>query len=195
MAANVQKSSAEGCRSNLAARSVKSDFQIRFTAGALFLFTVAAIILSWINFQKSREFQVPYDGARWIERNGGLFADRVEPDGPAAKQGITRGDQLVAVNGHEVKNTAGLMRQLYSAGAWTKATYSLVRGSVQLDSSVILAPADKSLDSWLRFIALIYLGIGLYVLLRRWTAPGSTHFYIFCLVSFIAYSFKYTGIL
>jgi PAS domain S-box-containing protein len=30
-------------------------------------------------------------------------------------------------------------------------------------------------------------------LLRRWTAPGSTHFYIFCLVSFIAYSFKYTG--
>ena len=193
MAANVQKSFAEGSRSNLAARSVKSDFQIRFTAGALFLFTVAAIILSWINFQKSREFQVPYDGARWIERNGGLFADRVEPDGPAAKQGITRGDQLVAVNGHEVKNTAGLMRQLYSAGAWTKATYSLVRGSVQLDSSVILAPADKSLDSWLRFIALIYLGIGLYVLLRRWTAPGSTHFYIFCLVSFIAYSFKYTG--
>ena len=116
MAANVQKSSTKGSRSNLAARSVKSDFQIRFTAGALFLFTVAAIILSWINFQKSREFQVPYDGARWIERNGGLFADRVEPDGPAAKQGITRGDQLVAVNGHEVKNTAGLMRQLYSAG-------------------------------------------------------------------------------
>ena len=30
-------------------------------------------------------------------------------------------------------------------------------------------------------------------MLRRWTAPGSTHFYIFCLVSFIAYSFKYTG--
>ena len=64
---------------------------------------------------------------------------------------------------------------------------------MQLDSSVILAPADKSLDSWLRFIALIYLGIGFYVLLRRWTAPGSTHFYIFCLVSFIFYSFNYTG--
>ena len=48
-------------------------------------------------------------------------------------------------------------------------------------------------NNWLRLIALIYLGIGVYVLLRRWTAPGSTHFYIFCLVSFIAYSFKYTG--
>jgi PAS domain S-box-containing protein len=45
----------------------------------------------------------------------------------------------------------------------------------------------------LRVIALIYLGIGLYVLLRRWTAPKSTHFYLLCLVSFIFYSFHYTG--
>src|SRR5206468_6335235 len=45
----------------------------------------------------------------------------------------------------------------------------------------------------LRLIALVYLAIGLYVLLRRWTAPKSLHFYIFCLVSFIFYSFKYTG--
>jgi two-component system NtrC family sensor kinase len=64
---------------------------------------------------------------------------------------------------------------------------------VPLDCSVILVPADRSLNNWLRLIAFIYLGIGIYVLLRRWTAPGSTHFYIFCLVSFIAYSFKYTG--
>ena len=62
-----------------------------------------------------------------------------------------------------------------------------------LDSNVILAPVDRSLNISLRLIALIYLGIGIYVLLRRWTAPGSTHFYVFCLVSFIAYSFKYTG--
>ena len=31
------------------------------------------------------------------------------------------------------------------------------------------------------------------MLLRRWTAPKSMHFYIFCLVSFVFYSFKYTG--
>ncbi len=85
------------------------------------------------------------------------------------------------------------MRQLYPTGVWSKATYSLIRQSVTLDSNVILVPADRSLNNWLRLIALIYLGIGVYVLLRRWTAPGSTHFYIFCLVSFIAYSFKYTG--
>src|SRR5207248_7403314 len=102
-------------------------------------------------------------------------------------------DKLVAVNQHEINGTAGLIRRLYSAGPWSKATYSLVRGSVPLDSVVILVPVEKSLNYWLRLIALIYLGIGLYVLLRRWTAPGSLHFYIFCLVSFIFYAFKYTG--
>jgi PAS domain S-box-containing protein len=58
---------------------------------------------------------------------------------------------------------------------------------------VILEPADRTTKNYLRGIALIYLGIGIYVLLRRWTASGSTHFYIFCLVSFIAYSFHVTG--
>src|SRR5207249_4239259 len=50
-----------------------------------------------------------------------------------------------------------------------------------------------SLHLPLRVIALIYLGIGFYVLFRRWTAPRSTHFYLFCLVSFIFYSFHFTG--
>jgi PAS domain S-box-containing protein len=49
------------------------------------------------------------------------------------------------------------------------------------------------MNAGLRLIALIYLGIGLYVLFRRWTAPKSTHFYIFCLVSFTHYSFHFTG--
>ena len=82
---------------------------------------------------------------------------------------------------------------MYGLGIWSKATYSLIRQSVPVDATVILIPAEKSLNYWLRLIALIYLGIGLYVLLRRWTAPGSMHFYIFCLVSFIFYAFQYTG--
>jgi len=58
---------------------------------------------------------------------------------------------------------------------------------------LILEPTDHSINQGLRIIALVYLTIGLYVLLRRWTAPKSTHFYIFCLVSFILYTCKYVG--
>ncbi len=169
------------------------ESQARFVAVLLFVMTVAAVVFAGFNFQKERDSAVPDDGVWWVEHNGNLVADRVDPHGPGAKAGIKVDDELVSINGQEIKSTPGLVRQLYRTGVWSKAEYSLVRQAVTLDSSVILVPADRSLNISLRLIALIYLGIGLYVLLRRWTAPGSTHFYIFCLVSFIAYSFKYTG--
>ncbi len=177
----------------MSSKPMNRESQVRSVAVLLFLLTVAAVIFAGFNFNAEWKFLVPDDGVWWVENGGRLTADRVDPAGPGAKSGIKAGDQLVSVNGQEVQNMSGLERQLYRNGVWSKATYSLLRQSVPLDSSVILVPAERSLNNWLRLIALIYLGIGLYVLLRRWTAPGSTHFYIFCLVSFIAYSFKYTG--
>ncbi len=174
-------------------KSMNRENQPFFVAVVLFLLTVAAVVFAGLNFQAERRVTAPDDGVEWVEHAGSLVADQVEDSGPGAKAGIKAGDQLVSVNGQDVKNTADLERQLYRTGIWSKSVYSVVRHSVSLDSTVILVPADRSLNNWLRLIALIYLGIGLYVLLRRWTAPGSTHFYIFCLVSFIAYSFKYTG--
>ncbi len=169
------------------------ESQVRFFAVLLFLLTVAAVVFAGFNLNAEWKFQVPEDGVWWVEHNGYLTADRVEGSGPGSKAGVKPGDRLVSIDGQEVHSLSGLERQLYRTGVWSKANYSLLRQSIPLDSSVILVPAERSLNNWLRLIALIYLGIGIYVLLRRWTAPGSTHFYIFCLVSFIAYSFKYTG--
>jgi PAS domain S-box-containing protein len=169
------------------------DFQTRFTAIALALLTVAATVLAVINYRVESRFEVPYDGVWWVEHHGQLTAHRVDAEGPGGRAGIRSGDQLIAVDKREVKNTPALMRQLYHSGVWSKTTYSLLRQSVPVDVVVVLVPADRSLNTWLRLIALIYLGIGLYVLLRRWTAHGSTHFFIFCVVSFVFYSFKYTG--
>ena len=173
--------------------SMNKDFQVRFTAILLSLLTAAGMVLAWINFQKEREFQVPYDGAWWVERSGVLIAEQVQPDGPTARAGVKIGDQLAAIDDHKVNTSATFMRELYRAGAWSKATYSLVRESVPVDVTVIPTPAERSQYEWLRLIGLIYLGIGLYVLLRRWTAHGSTHFYVFCLVSFVFYAFHYSG--
>ena len=174
-------------------KPMNRESQSRFIAVLLFLLTVAAVVFAGFNFQKERTSSVPDDGVWWSERSGHLVADRVDAAGQGAKAGIKPGDELVSVNGSEVQSTPALERQLYATGVWHNASYSLVRDGVSFDSKVLLQPADRSLNSWLRLIALIYLGIGIYVLLRRWTAPGSTHFYIFCLVSFVAYSFKYTG--
>src|SRR5207244_5367448 len=139
-------------------RPMNRYFQLRFTAGLLILLTTAAVVLAWINFQKEPEFQIPYDGVSWMEHNGSLFADRVEASGPGARAGIKQGDQLVAVNEHEVKAAPGLIRQLYRVGPWSKATYSLLRQSVPLDTTVLLIPAGGYPGCRLRVVRVRALG-------------------------------------
>jgi PAS domain S-box-containing protein len=91
---------------------------------------------------------------------------------------------------------------MFHSGIWAHATYSILRpvpqsvdlnGATRLDIQVILEPKDRSINQGLRFIALVYLCIGIYVLFRRWTAPKSIHFYVFCLASFVLYGFRSTG--
>ena len=55
------------------------------------------------------------------------------------------------------------------------------------------AGKSSSIENYLRFTALLYLFIGLFIFVRRWNAPRAIHFYIFCLVSFVLYSFHYSG--
>jgi PAS domain S-box-containing protein len=169
------------------------EFQIRFIAVFLVLLTAAAVTLAWINFRKESQFVSPYDGVWWREHGANIVADRVDPHSPGAQAGVKVGDRLTAIDGRTVQTTAAVTAQLYYDRAWSKPTYTLERGAYSLEASPVLQPAQRPSNDWLRFIALIYLGIGLYVLFRRWTAPGSTHFYIFCVVSFVFYAFKYTG--
>ncbi|MGH9580870.1 MAG: PDZ domain-containing protein, partial [Terriglobales bacterium] len=174
-------------------QAMKRELQVRVTAAVLGLFTVAAMVFAWINLDQEQKFPLPTDGVWWVEHQGALRAERVVPGGPGDRAGVRPGDVLVSINQQSVRSLASLSRQMFHTGVWARAAYDLQRQQVPLSVSVIFTPADKSLNVGLRTIALIYLGIGLYVLLRRWTAPKSTHFYIFCLVSFIFYSFKYTG--
>ncbi len=60
---------------------------------------------------------------------------------------------------------------------------------------LVTAPQDNpfEIENYLRVTALLYLFIGLFIFARRWNAPRAIHFYVFCLVSFILYSFHYSG--
>jgi PAS domain S-box-containing protein len=180
---------------------MKDAAQTRILAVALAIATLAACVLALINLQRENGYEIPTDGVSWTEVAGGLQAQYVPSGSPADRAGIRQGDVLTGVNDHPVERTAALMHQMFRSGIWAHATYSILRplphsadlkNAAKLDIQLILVPTDRSINQGLRFIALVYLSIGLYVLFRRWTAPKSTHFYVFCLVSFVLYSFKYT---
>ena len=177
---------------------MRKDSLVRFSAIVLALLTAACIVFAIINWQKESQYTTPTDGVWWKEHAGFLVAKGVVPSGPGDKAGIKVGDRLLRVNGRPkdqtIKNLAEFEKHLYRSGVYSRATYLLDRQGVNVElGPVIPVPADNSLNLGQRLIALIYLGIGLYVLFRRWTAPKSTHFYVFCLVSFVLYSFHYTG--
>jgi PAS domain S-box-containing protein len=163
---------------------------------------MAACLLAGFNLSQENSFDVPTDGIRWLEAPGGLRAERVPVDSPGHRAGIRAGDILQAINEHPTPRLAPFEREIYRSGIWSHATYSILRPvhhtesadtAAKLDIQVIIEPSDRSINQGLRLIALVYLGIGLYVLFRRWTAPKSLHFFVFCLASFVLYAFRYTG--
>ena len=168
-------------------------FQIRVAVVLLAGFTLAAAILASLNFAKESSFSLPTDQVSWLEAPGGLKAQSVLKDGPGERAGIKAGDLLVSANKVATPRVSFLTHQWFAVGTWRNIDYLLVRSGVPIHASVLLEPTDRSQNQGLRLIALVYLSIGLYVLFRRWTAPRATHFYVFCLASFVLYSFNYTG--
>ncbi len=180
-----------------------NTFHNRVIAVTLALLTLAACVLAAFNLRDEGRYDVPTDGAWWIEStHGGLRAERVPPGSPAERAGVRTGDEVIAINDRPSPRVAPFKREQFHSGIWSHVTYTILRpgpssaGSsapTRLDIQVILEPADRSNYQGVRFIAMVYLCIGIYVLFRRWTAPKATHFYVFCLASFILYAFKYTG--
>ncbi len=173
---------------------MQRTFQTRIVAVLLALFTGAAMVCAGFNLVQENRYQSPTDGVWWIEAPGGLQAQRVPANSPGERAGVKPGDLLVAANDQPTPVGADLAREIWRTGSYNTIHYTLERHGIRLpDVPVVLDVQDRSINQGFRFIALVYLGIGLYVLLRRWTAPHSTHFYIFCLVSFVLYSFWRTG--
>src|SRR5260370_4080957 len=181
---------------------MKNVFQTRILAVVLAVATLAVCVFAALNVHQEGGFNVPTDGAWLLEAPGGLRFERVPEDSPAQRAGVRPGDILQAINDRPTPRTAPYVQETFRSGIWAHANYSILRPNPQstnlndgakLDIQVILEPKDRSINQAMRFIALVYLCIGIYVLFRRWTAPKSTHFYIFCLVSFVLYAFKYTG--
>src|SRR3974390_232808 len=174
---------------------MKENLRVRLGAVVLALATLAVVIVAWLNFvQRSRYDQVD-DGVAWSDGAKGIEAWKVAPESSAAVAGIRAGDILLAIDDAHVPSAAHVSRRLYRAGLWTQLRYKLSRNGEEFETRLITTPAQKPLrvENYLRVVGLLYLFIGLFIFIRRWNAPRAVHFYVFCLVSFILYSFQYSG--
>ena len=174
---------------------MKGSLWMRLGAVTLALVTLAAIIFGCLNFQQRARFDTPDDGVSWLDTPKGVQAWHVSPHSPATRAGIKSGDLIQAVNGVEVQRAVQVTRQLWKAGLWAQVHYRVVRDRRQFETLLVTVPIEKSfsLENYLRIVGLLYLFIGLFIFARRWNAPRAVHFYVFCLVSFILYSFHYSG--
>ncbi len=174
---------------------MKQNLRVSLGAVVLALATLAAMIFAWLNFVQRTEFETPDDGVVWLDTSQGIQAQQVAPNSPAARAGVRVGDHLLAINDSPVTRQVHVTKRLWRAGLWTQVRYKLARDSREFETPLVTAPAEKptSIENYARVVGLIYLFIGLFIFARRWNAPRAIHFYIFCLVSFIFFSFHYSG--
>jgi two-component system NtrC family sensor kinase len=174
---------------------MKQNLRVSLGAVVLALATLAAVIFAWINFRQRENYEIPDDGVAWLDTSHGAQAWKLAPNSPAARAGIRPGDLLVAINGARVDTQVQVTKRLWRSGLWTRVRYKLVRNGEEFETPLVTAPAEKpaSIENYTRVVGLIYLFIGLFIFIRRWNAPRAVHFFVFCLVSFIFYSFHYSG--
>ena len=127
---------------------------------------------------------------------GGLLADRVPADSPGTGRAFgwgmfwRRSTDADAAAG--IASAGDVENGIYDHAPTTRwfVPGHGVEDGASFRSKSIWSRRDRSTDYGSRLIALVYLLIGLYVLFRRWAAPKSTHFFVFCLVSFMLYAFR-----
>ena len=142
-----------------------------------------------------------------------VIADKVEPGGPAALAGVYRGDLLlgISVNGDDydeitraehvqiyldqVKGQTGFPGSVnlhyWVARRNDKGDAVIKEGFADLQNLQVRDPHSRR-KLYFALIGLIYLGMGVYFLLKQGRAPYVTRFFIICLLAFIWHFFSAT---
>jgi hypothetical protein len=170
------------------------ELKFQLSTAILTVLTVAAAIAAVLNYQQIQRFKLPDDGVTWVDKGGRVVALRVQPNGPAERAGIRANDVLESIQGASIQGTIDVPRTLAYVGAWKQTSYMVRRAGVDVPVTVIVGEAARGIAiSYQYLVGVIYLAIGLFVYFRRGSAYKARHFYVFCLVSFVVYTFHYTG--
>jgi PAS domain S-box-containing protein len=161
------------------------------------LLTLALVCvgLGVMNLLRQQAFQLPGDGVFWTDTPSGVQARFVELEGPAARAGLRVGDVLRSINAGSVGSAEQAARRVFDIGIGGHAAYQVFRSGTPLNFDILVEaqPRPVTVRAFLQFVGALYLLLGLFVVWRRSEAARATHFYLYCLASFVLFTFSYTG--
>lgn len=190
----------------------------RVTTRTLLLLFVALLALSSGAFNlrdRLNQKTVLTDGVIWRDDpEFGVVADRIELGSPAMQAGVWRNDILIGISPtgraddfEEITQAQHVQIYLDLAkdrsvdpdkaqlSYWVQhrndAGDTFLRDGIA-DLELKPRPTHDLRGLYLALIGLIYLGIGVYFLLQQSRAPHVTHFFLLCLLAFIAHFYSPT---
>ncbi len=174
---------------------VKTSSPIRFSIASALVASAIVLAIVILGARQLWNWHAPSDGVEWQVTAHGLRAGRVLALSPAWKAGVRGGDWLIAVNGAPLLDRRQVQQALFAAGAGGTLNYIVLAGERLMRVQLHLSAAPRHL---LRYgyedlIALCFLAIGLYVLLRRSSTAQAQHFFWYCLASSLLFGFHFSG--
>jgi PAS domain S-box-containing protein len=135
------------------------------------------------------------DGALWANRQRGLTAVEVAPDGPASLAGITRGDILLSADGVAVRTPEDAAAAIAEKAPGTQISYSITHAGATYTTLVTIAavPSSSSLYFVLASVGLFTLFVGGVVRIRRPSDDATLHFFWLSVAFFGWFTFSFNG--
>jgi PAS domain S-box-containing protein len=146
----------------------------------------------------------PTDGVLWVQRDGGIYAEKVTPGLAASRAGISPGDRLltISLDGEtfdEVVSIADIPIYLDAAGVGGTLTYYYQKTAYSFANNFYYADLKNidTLPRWtpsiifLTLVGIIWLGVGIFVLFKQGSrSPFVLHFAMVCLAAFVFHVYR-----
>jgi PAS domain S-box-containing protein len=171
-----------------------NSFPVPIKIVATALLSISLVLIGVFNLRDRAAWVEPTDGIFWIESEGSLKASSIEPGGPAEKSGIQPGERLISINQQPILDLGQYYSLLDSLKPGTSLHYAL-EGKTGIREAILHLETRSLLTgrAYIRaLLAFLYLGIGIFVLIRADKLARTYHFYLLCLASFVVYLFSYT---
>ena len=171
-----------------------NNFPVPLKYAAATLLSISLVLIGVLNLRDRASWTERTDGVFWIESEGALEASSIVDDSPAGRAGIERGCRLLSIDNRSIENIGQYYDLLDKVRPGTSLQYLVETASG--NRSVSIRIESRSLLTGRDFVrailAFLYLGIGIFVLIRADRLPRTFHFYLICLASFVVYLFSYT---